>query len=203
MKRLKKLTNILLSEHEWIMSIRRKLFLIQCLLETNNVVGDVVEIGCYKGLNSVLIQTTLNICGSDKSLHLYDSFEGLPEWTDKDRSFRISSHYPAGKFKAHPEDVIENFKKYKLKEPTIHVGMIEEATDFPQQISLAFIDLDLYEGTMSAFSKVWPLMSPGGILILDDFGFDDLPGVERAGREFFGDSISFARQAEITGIVRK
>jgi len=207
MQHLLKLSKILLSQHEWIMSIRRKVYLVKCLIETTDIPGDIVEIGCFKGLNSVLIQATLDLCESNKVLHLYDSFEGLPEFTDSDRSMALASHYQVGTFKAQESDVIENFRQHDLKEPVIHVGKIENTStsDFPEKVSLAFIDLDFYRGTLDSLERVWPLMSENGLVILDDYGFRDLPGVEKAALQFFKDkaTVETVVDSEITGIIRK
>jgi O-methyltransferase len=49
------------------------------------VPGDVVELGCYQGHTSVLLQDILVEEGAvERQLHLYDSFEGLPSPSDHD-----------------------------------------------------------------------------------------------------------------------
>ncbi|MGM0439773.1 MAG: TylF/MycF/NovP-related O-methyltransferase [Chlamydiota bacterium] len=49
-----------------------------------DVAGDVVEVGCYRGLTAILIQKTLEAYVSSKRLHVYDSFDGLPNKTVED-----------------------------------------------------------------------------------------------------------------------
>ena len=55
----------------------------------------------------------------------------------------------------------------------------------------AHIDLDLYQGVLDSLTFLYPRMSAGGIIVLDDFGFASCPGARRAVDEFFADKPEF------------
>jgi O-methyltransferase len=49
-----------------------------------DVPGDVVELGCYDGRTSIFIQTMLKHLNPERIFHVFDSFQGLPEKSEKD-----------------------------------------------------------------------------------------------------------------------
>ena len=49
------------------------------------------------------------------------------------------------------------------------------------------IDLDLYEGVRDSLGFFYPRMAPGGVIVLDDYGFASCPGARAAADEFFDD----------------
>jgi len=58
-------------------------FIIQALAKCKNIKGDVCEFGVAQGETSALIANEIAL-SSDKLLHLFDSFEGLPKPTERD-----------------------------------------------------------------------------------------------------------------------
>jgi O-methyltransferase len=58
-------------------------------------------------------------------------------------------------------------------------------------ISLAHIDLDIYQSIIDALDFVWPRLSVGGFVLFDDYGFPSCPGARRAVDEFFAGSECF------------
>jgi hypothetical protein len=56
------------------------------------------------------------------------------------------------------------------------------------RISLLHLDLDLYEPTLCALKYLYPLVSPGGVVILDEYGQEKFPGESQAFDEYFGKS---------------
>ena len=58
-------------------------FLVRFLYATKDIEGDVCEFGVVQGMTSKLIANEIK--ESSKNLHLFDSFEGLPEPTEKDQ----------------------------------------------------------------------------------------------------------------------
>ncbi len=58
-------------------------YIIKGLIDTTHIDGDVCEFGVAQGKTSLLIANEIG--ASNKVLHLFDSFEGLPNPTDKDK----------------------------------------------------------------------------------------------------------------------
>ena len=172
--------------------------LLQELTKTlkNNVPGDVVEFGCYKADTSVLYQKLLESMGhggviqsenhapssSQKTLWLYDSFEGLPAKTREDNS-AAGDAFQAGELLVTKREVIEKFKKMGLKLPKIKKAFFDDLDiiyDIPEKISYAFLDGDLYQSIKTSLRLVTEKMSQGGVIIVHDYNNPELPGSARA-----------------------
>lgn len=163
---------------------------------THNVPGDVVEFGCYKADTSVLYQKLLESMGhggafqpenqaaqaSQKTLWLYDSFEGLPAKTREDNS-AAGDAFQAGELLVTKREVIEKFKKMGLKLPKIKKAFFDDLDiiyDIPEKISYAFLDGDLYQSIKTSLRLVAEKMSQGGVIIVHDYNNPELPGSSRA-----------------------
>ena len=172
--------------------------LLQELTKTlkNNVPGDVVEFGCYKADTSVLYQKLLESMGhggviqsenhapssSQKTLWLYDSFEGLPAKTREDNS-AAGDAFQAGELLVTKREVIEKFKKMGLRLPKIKKAFFDDLDiiyDIPEKISYAFLDGDLYQSIKTSLRLVTDKMSQGGVIIVHDYNNPELPGSARA-----------------------
>jgi len=145
----------------------------------SQVPGDVVELGCYKGMTSLEIQRLLK--GTGKKLFLYDSFEGLPEKLAQDQS-PAGMQFKAGELPASKREVVELFKKSGMPMPVIKKAWFSELTpaDLPDHIAFAFMDGDYYESIMDSLKLIWPKLSEGAVVIVDDYQNVALPGAQKA-----------------------
>jgi len=155
----------------------------------NNIEGDIVELGCNVGTTSIFIQRWLDITNSDKEFNVYDSWEGLPEVLPVDESQGSGPSFKKGSCKTSKESFINNFKQRNLKLPKIHSGWFKEIPDeeYPNKIAFAFLDGDLYSSIMDSLNKIYHKMSKGGIIIIDDCGWNVLPGCKKAVDDFLED----------------
>jgi len=153
----------------------------------NDVPGDICEIGCNEGHTSVFIQTILNHRGSDARLHIYDSFEGMPEWSPQDAGSQPI--VGPGQLRATQQQVMAKFTELGLRPPEVHVGWVEQTipAELPEQIAFALIDVDLYGPIKHALEYVYPRMAPGGVIIIDDYAWCGTPGARTAVDEFLAD----------------
>jgi O-methyltransferase len=153
-----------------------------------NIPGAVAEFGCYAGTTSLFIRRILDERGQSatRPFHVYDSFEGLPEKTTQDKN-AAGTDFTAGKLYVTKKEFIQEFKSARLDLPVIHKGWFDQlaANDVPEPIALAFLDGDFYGSIISSLRLIWPKMSEGGIILIDDYQRETLPGVERAIRDFF------------------
>ena len=154
--------------------------------------GNVVELGCFEGITTVLMQKTLDQYNSKKRIHVYDSFEGLPEKSKKDGN----TEYTLGACRTQKEALIDNFEKFNVKPPEIHVGWFKDTLpkELPTQISFAHLDGDFYSSIIESLTYVYPKLSKGAIVVIDDYCDPEihnvnniLPGVKKACDEFFKD----------------
>ncbi len=119
--------------------------------------------------------------GRRKKLWIYDSFEGLPEKNEVDRSVAGADFRP-GELKATKMEVKKRFLRAGLPLPEIKKGWFENLMDedLPIQIAFAFIDGDFYQSIKVSLSIVERRMMPGGIIVVHDYNNPALPGVAKA-----------------------
>lgn len=164
-----------------------------------NIDGDVVELGCYIGTTTLFLRRLLDGYDSDKLLYAYDSFEGLPDKTSQDSS-GAGEQFKGGELRVSKKQFLQEFRKAGLRPPITHKGWFNELqTDqLPSSISFAFLDGDFYESILDSLRLVWPRLSRGGTICIDDYQRDALPGPERAVRDFFqGKSINLHHEHNI------
>jgi O-methyltransferase len=142
--------------------------------------GNIVEFGCYAGTTSVHLQKFLQP-HPQRTLWLYDSFEGLPEKTMTDRS-PVGEQFVAGELHATKTTLIKNFKSANLPLPIIRKGWFADITpqDVPQHIAFAFLDGDYYDSILDPLKLIWPRLAPGAVVIVDDYMNEALPGAKKA-----------------------
>jgi O-methyltransferase len=143
--------------------------------------GDIVEFGCYIGTTSLFIRRLLDMRRETKTFHVYDSFEGLPEKSSQDNS-GAGEQFKAGELSVSKKQFLHEFQKANLKPPVVHKGWFGElsSSDVPDTIAFAFLDGDFYKSIKDSLQLVLPNMSRGGIVIVDDYAREALPGAARA-----------------------
>lgn len=141
---------------------------------TAKVEGDIAEVGSYMGGSAKLICEAKR----DKTLHLFDTFEGLPDlsrWDDP-------SQFQKGNFVSSFDFVSAYLKSY----PNVYLykGLFPlTATPIAHtKFSFVHIDVDLYEATKASLEFFYPRMTKGGIIISHDY---DEHGVRKAFDDFF------------------
>ncbi len=152
------------------------------------VAGHIVELGCYSGTTSLFIRRLLDQKQQStlRQFHVYDSFEGLPSKTSADTS-AAGVEFKAGELAVSRKQLVKNFERANLKPPIIHKGWFNDLTpsDMPSPISFAFLDGDFYESIIASLRLVVPAVSSGGVILVDDYQREALPGVERAINDYF------------------
>ena len=144
-------------------------FLVQCLNETRDVSGDIFEVGCARGHTTCFLNRHLQSSGIAKDYYCVDTFGGF---TAKDVAFEISQR---GKKRSDFTEFRSNSLKwfeYTLKQNrcrrTFCVQADVQNFEFSRPISFCLLDVDLYRPTISALRRMWPMLSPGGIIVIDD-----------------------------------
>jgi len=154
--------------------------------------GEIVELGCHSGQSAVVFQKIIQHYDKSRILHVYDSFEGLPEVKPEDGH----SRFRKGGMATTQEILQSNFERLGLKPPVIHKGWFENTlpTQLPEQIAFAHLDGDLYDSIRVSLDYIYPKLSKGAVCLVDDYTdpavFDSLnlfPGVKRACDEFLLD----------------
>lgn len=148
--------------------------------------GAVVEFGCYIGTTSLFIRRLLDAYGDAREFHVYDSFEGLPLKSRQDES-RAGEQFKAGELAVSKKQFMREFQKAGLRPPAVHKNWFSNLTpaDVPESIAFAFLDGDFYESIRDSLKLVLPKLQASGVIIIDDYAHEALPGAARAAHEFF------------------
>jgi len=134
----------------------------------------------------------------------YDTFEMIPPPNQEDgedaqkRYHRIASGEAEGirgegSYYGYIPNLLENIRSnfisfgFPLKINNIHLvkGLFQDTMTIQEPVSFAHIDCDWYESVISCLTQIEPLLSPGGILVIDDYF--DWPGCKKAVDEYFSD----------------
>lgn len=160
-----------MEENSW----RRARFFhtMQMLTLTNGIEGVTAEAGCYRGLASFLIceYCKIETPGFDGRGHfMIDSFEGLSAPVEEDGTLS-NQRYAEGAFTA---TSLERCQNTMIGFPNANIiqGWIPKAfEELPEQsYRFVHIDVDIFEPTLDCLRYFYPRMSPGGMIVIDDFG---------------------------------
>lgn len=154
--------------------------------------GDVVECGVLFGGSGIFAAKLLERLGeTGRTLHLYDTFAGFPPG-EVDRMLGQESIGPV--YENFREAVDDNLaaagvKGARLVEGPVERTLVEEP--LPERIALLRLDTDFYNSTKAELEHLYPRLSTGGVLIVDDYGYFE--GSRRACDEFFGERMMWSR----------
>jgi O-methyltransferase len=128
--------------------------------------GEIVELGCCHGNTAVMLQKTLDLYGSAKELHVFDSFEGLPEKHLKDQGTSLKK----GGCGSNRKILERRFRRFNTKLPYIHEGWFKDTEgELPDKICFVHLDFDFYESTRDALRAIYSRLVPGAVVVLDDY----------------------------------
>lgn len=165
-------------EAETMVGLKRLDNLQHCVTSVirNGVPGDLIETGVWRGGSSILMRAVLKAYGDcSRKVWLADSFRGLPQpdparypvdhgdtlWTYKELAIPL-------------EQVKANFARYGLLDEQVAFlpGWFRDTlpTAPINQLAVLRLDGDLYESTMDALAALYPKVSAGGFVIVDDYG---------------------------------
>ncbi len=167
-----------LTELSHTMIGRKRLNNLQYCMEEilrNKIPGDFIETGVWRGGTTIFMRGFLaSYDVKDRFVWVADSFMGVPPSShEEDKDIDLSaSVLPV--LAVSLEKVKELFSRYDLLDyqvkflkgwfkDTLHTAPIS-------QLSLLRLDGDLYESTMDALDALYDKVSPGGFIIIDDYG---------------------------------
>ncbi len=154
------------------------------------VPGDFAECGCWNGNSLFATKSFIDKHRSMRSIHVFDSFEGgLSEFKNKDLKKKSNiSKLQEEKMRLQFSSSYSELKKKVegLKSLYINKGWIPEVFNNQEERDYSFvhIDVDLYEPTIESHKYFFKRLSKGGIIICDDYGYNQFPGAASAVDEF-------------------
>jgi O-methyltransferase len=147
----------------------------------NKIAGDFVECGVWKGGSMMTAALTLKILNdTNRNLWLYDTYEGMPPPTEQDVTH---DNHTAEKVLETRADFLtaplEGVKQamtstgYGPAKMHFIKGKVEDTIPgrIPERIALLRLDTDWYESTKHELIHLYPRLAPGGVIIIDDYGY--------------------------------
>jgi O-methyltransferase len=163
-----------------LVSADRCHLLWKTLEQAKQLQGDIMECGVFRGGTALLAAKTLEGSAEGRTLHLFDSFEGMPQITAGADRFQATDLNTTS-----VEKVGQLLADYPFAR--IHAGFIPRTfTDLQiSQVAWAHIDVDIYQSVRDCITYIYPRMAPAGIMIFDDYGFPSCAGARQAVDEAF------------------
>jgi O-methyltransferase len=163
--------------------------------------GAFVESGVWKGGSSMAAAYTLaKLDVDDRDFFMYDTYEGIPApgaedaliggdheslkaWWDEENKDPDAAPW----LDAPVETVRANMALTGYDIDRVHLipGLVEETipATAPEQVAFLRLDTDYYSSTKVELEHLFPRLSPGGVLIVDDYGYTE--GARKAVDEYF------------------
>jgi O-methyltransferase len=151
----------------------------------HGIQGDIVECGVWKGGSMMAAAMTLQeSCVTDRNLHLFDTFDGMSDPTQEDISLAGESAAALLSKSNKESSLVWAFSVFdEVRHNLLSTGYPAERIFFikgkveetiperaPSKIALLRLDTDWYESTYHELHHLYPRLSPGGVLIIDDYG---------------------------------
>ena len=150
-----------------------------------DVPGDIAECGVAYGHSLMVLCALAQLEGANRAVYGFDSFEGFPEPTAEDDSYRAPKK---GDFAdATLERVKRAIRRAGVREPVLVKGFLEDTLPrFNAPLAFLHLDLDLYSSYKVALGELFDRVAPGGIVAFDEYQQPKWPGATLAIDEFVG-----------------
>ncbi len=158
---------------------------------------NLAEVGVYKGGTSFFILSVAKYFGLQVMHHCFDTFEGH-DAQDIDSSVD-TSHFPAMFNDTHYESVKDYLGIFK--NILVFKGRFQETCHELENKKIHFVhfDVDIYDPTIFGLQFFHKRLAPGGVIIVDDYGFTTCPGVKKAVDEFVAMTPGYFSMSLLTG----
>ncbi len=155
-------------------------------LVRHEIPGDFVECGVWRGGSAMTMALALASIGeTDRTIRLYDTFDKFPEPTAEDGYAAVP--WWVDYFVTSADQVREAMLSTGYPPDRIELieGRVEDTLPEAPEAPCAMVrlDTDYYSSTLCELEYLYPLLSPGGVLIIDDYGL--FAGSRRATHEYF------------------
>jgi len=174
---------------ETMVGLKRLDNLQKCIFDilSHEIPGDLIETGVWRGGAAIFMRAVLKAYGDEqRHVWLADSFQGLPKPdVKKYPADARDTLWKVARLAVPIAEVRENFRRYGLLDERVHflVGWFRDTlpTAPVERLAILRLDGDMYESTMDALTHLYPKLSPGGYVIIDDYA---LPNCKAAVEDF-------------------
>ncbi len=164
------------SEVDRLQKILTKYELFKMIME---IPGDIVECGVHSGSGVYLYSKLLQIF-KPHSIQRVIGFDFFGQKKKHSSKYKIDNdtideHLDSSVFGSDPKTILQNLKKVGLENVDLIAGDVKISTknyvknNLGFRISMLILDVDNYEGTLHALKNLYPLVTKGGIIVLDEY----------------------------------
>jgi O-methyltransferase len=187
------LSRYLFPSYQYMFTPAQLGFLCDCIDRTAPVSGSLLEIGCHQGRTTLFLNAHMDEIGLNKPYFCIDTFKGFTQSDISGEGASIDSDTRRTLRGAFRSNRVKWFRKTMLDNGVARVRAIQGdikrlSLSRLDPVSMCLVDVDLYAPVRAALEKVWPILQPGGVIVVDDCSEDPLwEGAYRAYREFAGE----------------
>lgn len=184
-------------------------FMCQCIEETRDLPGSIAEVGCSTGWTAAFLDDYMKMRGIDKTYYALDTFSGfVPEDIEVEVNQRGKKRYYFNEFQTNKQKwfdgAMEQSGAKRVKSIQADVNEYDLKTLGP--LSFVLLDVDLYRPIKKALVELYEVLSPGGILVVDDCDETSArwDGADQAYKEFVAEhGMPVDIQHGKLGVIRK
>jgi hypothetical protein len=182
-------------------------------ISRSRIAGDIVECGVWRGGSSMAMASALTRKhDTSRTLWMYDTYAGMTDATDNDLDHKGDAAAGLLAYAKEHKDREDNWviayagleqvksnmasTGYPLDRIRFVKGPVEETIpgEMPERIAILRLDTDWYESTHHELIHLYPKLSPGGIMIIDDYGH--WQGARKAVDQYFEDAPLFLNRID-------
>lgn len=158
---------------------------------------NLVEVGVYKGGTSYFIASVAKHFKLRATHHAFDTFEGHA--AQDINSFVDTAHLPA-KFSDTEFEAVKTYLS-DFENVLVFKGRFQDTAHELHNKNIHFVhfDVDIHDPTAFGLQFFHKQLAPGGVIIVDDYGFTTCPGVKKAVDEFVADTPGYFSLSLLTG----
>ncbi|WP_216656453.1 TylF/MycF family methyltransferase [Nocardioides marmotae] len=141
----------------------------------DGVPGDLIETGAWRGGSCIYMRAVLKAYGeTGRTVWVADSFAGLPAPDGRFEADAGDQHHTRDELAISVDQVKENFRRYDLLDGQVRFLQGWFSDTLPtapiENLAVLRLDGDMYSSTMDALDALYDKVSPGGYVIVDDYG---------------------------------
>lgn len=140
--------------------------------------GEMAEVGSWNGGSGRLLAKTIPW----KKLTVFDTFEGIPHVIDGVDPEKFKKEFSEAGIYEIAKRTLSDCSNVEMRR-----GVFPDTAFDLGNKHYCFVhaDADVYQSTMDICKFFYPRLSPGGVIVFDDYGYEGAPGCKAAVDKFF------------------
>jgi O-methyltransferase len=146
--------------------------------------GALIEVGVWRGGTGAVIAEQARRCDIREPVYLCDTFAGVVKAGHNDSDYKGGEHADAD-----ATTVQRLLDMHVLPNARILKGVFPDETGYmvsEQTFRFCHIDVDVYRSAADITAWIWPMLVSGGIIVYDDYGFENCQGITKHVNEQIG-----------------